>query len=457
MGMPGWAMALGAPLAADKLIVDPISSVYGLYKGIRDDQNDQNDKLAGMQALEQFRQNPNSEFDVSKFSNPKAAAEIYDTAMKMKDTAYVKQADPVLAQFQTDYQSIAGTTNPRFFADEENRAEMVKAGLSVPSGKDNPYIAKGLQDFAQKGQKADTLANAFAQGQSGGRIDPDLLSSLALDEKLPGQFDNTAQGANRMMDQVAKGSATAREAQGRQDISSFYRDTTGLAGPSQSPSGIARFARTAGYDPNGADDIRAAGAAYNVPAEVVNKEVDNYRQQMEKTPVGKPYLKNLQTGNATRQEMLQDFVLGGSKSVGSGVNNHPKAAPTVAPGAPNPATQMFWTQSDPNGPPILEEVPIGSPAYKRYMGGDLAQTGRVKPFGKKGQMTSGQAQASFKYSPQEKVSTTNDAGEKVTATRAKGMQAEAPAKGPDLATAQKLVTKYGSAEAARAAYAKGER
>lgn len=359
MGIPGWAMALGAPLAADKLIVDPISSAYSLYKGIRDDQADRNDKAVGVEMLQQFQRDPGGNIDLSRFSDPKAAATVFDQVTKLKDSGYQKQAVGPLSQFATDYQNVAGTTNPRFFADEENRAEMVKAGLAVPEAGSNPYVSSGLQAFAQKGQQADIMANAFAQGQNGGRIDPDLLSSLALEEKLPGQFDNVAQSSGRLADQFDKGVTAENKVQGQRDLASFQRVVAGMAGQAQSPSEQQRLKSTGGYDPNGGQDIALAGADYNIPAETVNKEVDNYRQQMlvQKAGPATPY--TMGTGRSTETGLLQNFVLGAPKNIANTTSVAPPPRVTVnVPGQGAVAQTSFVDPA--SGKPLVFDKKTGS-------------------------------------------------------------------------------------------------
>ena len=105
MGMPGWAMVLGAPYAIDKLVTDPISSAYGLYKGVRNDQAEQQDRQAGMELLQRFAQDPNSVVDekaFSKFTNPKAAEDAVNHATGIAKGLLSQQAQPKLNEFAKD-------------------------------------------------------------------------------------------------------------------------------------------------------------------------------------------------------------------------------------------------------------------------------------------------------------------------------------------------------------------
>lgn len=273
--------------------------------------------------LKKFEADPTYRVNPSEYADP-ATGIAYDTHLKgLRDFRLQEQATPLLAKFAVGYQDVAGTTNPRFFADAESRAEMEKAGLQIPEAAGNPYVRKGLQDFVKQGQQADTLSNIFAQAQTGGRVDPDLLSSLALDSKLPGQLDNTAQASNRLLDQFRQGATDANKVQDRTNLADFQRAVSGMTGQAQSLGERQRLSGTGGYDPNGAQDIALAGADYNIPADTINAEVDNYRQQMEKTPTGAPTPYKMGTGRSTEEGLLQSFVLGAPKNIANTTSTAP--------------------------------------------------------------------------------------------------------------------------------------
>jgi hypothetical protein len=300
-------------------------------------------------------------------------------------------------------------------------------------GMDNPEFAKGLEAFQQGSQN---ILDRFKASQG------DPMAVARLDKVNAGIFDNTTQGGKRIFDQRQTTRTNAAEDKLNLLISKYP-----LTGSIESWNGMAE-------------------AAYAIPG-IDPKTVDARLKEIagrNEGPVGEPLKQFVTNGpNSTRSQVRLDLFGKPVANTSISSTNNPSdrelgLAPEKGTADPTPGVQMFWTQSNPNAPPMIEQVVVGSPRYNRLMTGDYQATGRVKPFGKKGQMTSGQAQGSFKYSPQDRVTTVNDAGAVVSTTTAKTVKGgeSAPA-AIDPSTAQKLVKKYGSAEAARAAYAKGER
>ena len=156
-GMPALAMIAAAPYAVDKLVLDPVSSAYGLYKNIRDDQNEQNDRQVVMDQMKSVAAGNSVDLKAfSKLSNPKAANDAFTELVKMRDYSQTEQARPALSKFQQDYATISGTDNMRFMSDPESRAELQKAGLQFPDTT-NPKIATGLQSFIDRGRASEAM------------------------------------------------------------------------------------------------------------------------------------------------------------------------------------------------------------------------------------------------------------------------------------------------------------
>ena len=105
--------------------------------------------------------------------------------------------------------------------------------------------------------------------------------------------------------------------------------------------------------------------------------------------------------------------------------------------------QLFVTRGNRDLPPLLERVPIGSPAYNRYMSDG---TGRVLPYGGKGQMTQNQAyNASVKTNPMTvRTSGINPDGTQVSAVIPKAPpSARQAGRSLDAATAQQFLKQSG--------------
>lgn len=269
-----------------------------------------------------------------------------------RDTRLQEQAFPLLGKFAVDYENLAGP-DKRFFADPESRAVLQESGLQIPSGATNPHVRKGLQDFAEKGQ----LENDFAD-IIGGNATPGTYGRLAVNPTAQAQHNllsTLLTGQNHAAVQAAAESKAAEEAAGKANIAQFQKATAGLTGPAQSPTGIARFAKTGGYDPDGESDILQAAAAYGVPSEVANKEVDNYRQKMEKTPIGDPAPYSIGTGRSTEAGLLQKFVLGAPKNIANTTSTAPVTNVTIKGGV---AQSSFVDPS--TGKPLVFDKATGS-------------------------------------------------------------------------------------------------
>lgn len=206
MAMPIWAAIAGAPKAINDVVIDPITSAYGLYKGIRDDQRQQADMEQGKADLAQFAKDPNYEPDYTKYSDP-AQAEKTGTYVKgQREFKYKQEAEPVLDRFKTRYEDLAGPST-RFFADPESRQVLEESGLSLPSEQQmqNPYVSKGINDFRKTAQAESDLADVAPAILSGQAPSGDALSRFLLTggEKSTNQL-KTLQDLAKQNDEVMR-------------------------------------------------------------------------------------------------------------------------------------------------------------------------------------------------------------------------------------------------------------
>lgn len=288
MGIPAWAAVLAAPYAVDKLVVDPIGSVYGLYKGIRDDQADQNDKAATMELLKQFAADPNltpNEKMLSKFRNPDAAANAINYAAGIAKGVNAQQSIPQINTLQ-NYADETGTTDPRFFNDPESRQELANQGFNGDLSffskgySQNPVTNAAARDIEDL-QRLGAAQREIAAGTAG----PNTYADLVMNPMAEKQ-DKVL---NTNMSALKENRAVAQKAQDKADIAGFQGAIAGLTSPSESPVDLKRFSKRGGYAPfpDVESDIRQAAAAYNVgDSDEVNKAVDAARGFYEKQSLG---------------------------------------------------------------------------------------------------------------------------------------------------------------------------
>jgi hypothetical protein len=254
MGMPAWAGVLAAPYALDKFVVDPISNIYGIYKGIRDDQADQRDKAQLLEDMTKFSQDPNAAVDYKKYSNPEAAARATNVFQGLQK----QTAAPVLDKFTGDVNAMAGPGGERFYGDPASREEMIKQGLVVPQSQNNPYINQGVQDYQRAAESQETMANVLS-GTDPRNIGTQL-SSIAMQEKLPGQLHSVT----GVMENLAKGRVTENkeklakgDLEASQNLDYVYRNKT----PLDQFKALGELSSVTGASPEWtgkqADDLRA--------------------------------------------------------------------------------------------------------------------------------------------------------------------------------------------------------
>lgn len=275
----------------------------------------------------------------------------------------------------------------------------------------NPVQVKTLQDFTARAGSLRDMQQNF-EGVQTGKFDPATMARVALDPNAQA----THSAASNVLNAFKEGVSLAEKEKAREDMGQISRMAYDLLQPDMSGA-------NKGKTPNAAAvqaDVGALLDAYrNAPVAEANKLRDDINKQMKESF---DYNRPMSVGTGRSKEVYFPNTYGLApqkmvKDVAPITNIHNNNGGGKA--EPGGEFQYFWTQNDPNAPPMLEKVKIGSPTYDRYMYGDLAQTGRVKPFGKKGQMTSGQANSSFKYSPQDKVSGVDNSGNKTTGTKAK--------------------------------------
>lgn len=308
MGMPAWAAVLAAPYAADKLLVDPISSVYGLYKGIRDDQADQSDKQVGMDLLKQFAVDPNTPIDnkmLSKFKDPKAAELAITHALGIAKGMQTQQAVPQVNTLE-NYAAETGTTDPRFFNDPASREELAKQGFNGDLSffsrgySDNPVTNTAAKEINNK-EALRTAQRQIYEGTAG----PSTYADMAVN---PVAKANDAV-LNTNMNTLEKARTRDDKEKAKVDLADFQTAVAGITGPSKSPFDLKRFAARGGYDtfPGVESDIRLAAADYNAPADVVNNEIDNARSLYKDTFLPMETVKVGRTSATGQKNLLGDF------------------------------------------------------------------------------------------------------------------------------------------------------
>jgi hypothetical protein len=275
-GIPAWAAALAAPYAADKLISDPVGSIYNTYRSIRDDQADQNDKQATMELLKQFAADPNMTPDMkmlSKFRNPAAADEALKGALKLAGKIQEQQSIPQVNTLQ-NYANETGTTDPRFFNDPASREELQRQGFNG----DLSFFSKGYSQNPVTNEAARNIEQLQRLGATQRRIaagtaNPNDYADLAMNPAAE-KMDKVL---NTNMSALKENRTVAEKAQNKADIAGFQGAIAGLTAPSESPIDLKRFSKRGGYAPfpQVESDIRQAAAAYNVgDSDEVNKAVD---------------------------------------------------------------------------------------------------------------------------------------------------------------------------------------
>lgn len=370
MSMPWWAMALGAPSALEKFVIDPIRQGYGAYREIRDDRNLQADREQLNSDLTAFHKAPETFApDFVKYNNPSVALEAAAKVKGLRGEVLQERAAPVLQDFEQQYESLTGTPNGRFFADPESRQVLQESGLTVPDKK-NPYVQKGLQDFADRGRqqqatfnlmtgrdlpdavgqlppahlsalqksadeyRADEELAKFGQAAAASGLDP-VTFAIQNPEQVPyRQLQQSAHSVfNTMQTGVEKEADRRRKETDAEGGAGFQDAIAGLTGPSLSRPSRAQFANRGGYAPfdQVESDIRQAAADYNATPEAVRQAVDDARQSYKGTMLpmtttkvgGKPVM--------GQSNLLGEFIKKGEDKsttvvVNSGHSNKPPPA-----------------------------------------------------------------------------------------------------------------------------------
>lgn len=309
MGIPAWAAVLAAPYAADKLIADPVGSIYGTYKAIRDDQADQNDKQATMDLLKQFTADPNMTPDMkmlSKFRNPAAADEALKGALKLAGKIQEQQSIPQVNTLQS-YADETGTTDPRFFNDPASREELQRQGFNG----DLSFFSKGYSQNPVTNSAARDIEQLQRLGATQRRIaagtaNPNDYADLAMNPAAE-KMDKVL---NTNMSALKENRAQAQKAQDKADVAGFQGAIAGLTSPSETPVDLKRFSKRGGYAPfpDVESDIRQAAAAYNVgDSDEVNKAVDAAKGSYKDTYLPTEEGKIGRTSYTGQKNLLGDF------------------------------------------------------------------------------------------------------------------------------------------------------
>lgn len=206
-GMPAWAMVLGAPYAADKLIVDPIQSAYGLYKGIRDDQSAQNDKEQAKADLAAFAKDPTYQPDYSKYSDPATAAKYGEEFKQQRQFRLEQAAAPTVDKLQS-FKAEGWGSDPSFSGQEW--AQGLIDTMGVKTNPANPYERKALNDFALNAQNEADLTRTAANVFGGSTPNPADLSRFLV------QGGDKATNQVKSLQDLAKLNSEERIMRGRQ-------------------------------------------------------------------------------------------------------------------------------------------------------------------------------------------------------------------------------------------------
>jgi hypothetical protein len=303
MGMPAWAMIAGAPLAVDKLIVDPIQSGYNLFKGIRDDQTAQNDKVQAKSDLAAFAKDPTYQPDYAKYSDPATAAKYGEFIKSQRQFGLEQSAAPTVDALQS-FKAEGWSSDPSFTGNEW--AQGLVGTMGVKTNQTNPYERKALQDFALDAQKEKTAVNAMTN--QGGADRAALLQVYGEKALSPLLTDIQRTNTNDRLDATTQATAAEKQ-QLLANSSGFQSAIAGLTGQSTSPADLAQFAKNGGFAPMPAveGDIRQAGAAYNATPDAINKAVDDARGTYKDTFLPNEIIKVGRTTASGQRNLLGDF------------------------------------------------------------------------------------------------------------------------------------------------------
>ena len=358
-GIPTVMAALAAPYALNEFVAKPGFGIYSGVRGIIDDVNKRQDQELLKKNVQQAQANPDSYLqDYSQYNDVGTALE-NDKYIEYVKKRALEQGDlPLLNEI----------------ARREAAGNYSMEGLQATNSRGQAELNK-FQIAGRDRQAYRTMIDGLQN------VDSSTIADFALrnQDKLS-ELNKLATNIGAAKDKVTLSLELANI--NNQEWKS----------PEKKAAAIAKaFAKA----PGAVDDVMGKlTTQQNADTELYSKTFG----PMQQIGVGR-------TSSVGQVNKLGDFKKD-VQSIAPVINIHGGGGGGTS--SSDPGFQYFWTQSNPNAPPMLERVPINSAAYMRYMFGDLAQTGKVRPFGRKGQMTSGQAQGSFKYQPYDRGTVTVD-------------------------------------------------
>jgi hypothetical protein len=301
--MPGWAFGLGALLKGPEYIKEG----YGLYQGIRDDIRAGQDQERTNEVLNDF----------ADASGP-------------DDYRFINRS---LGTY--------GINDPKRFQE----VQVYGKGLLKDSLAEEQQITTQNQLAAFQKEAAASGTDLVSYGIA----HPDRVPMTAL-QGVHSALSTFATGAEKEIERRYK---DTKEQDKQKNISDFQGAISGLTGQSQSPVDLKRFASRGGYDtfPGVESDIRQAAAAYPVPAEVVNKEVDNARMTYKDTYLPTTSGKVGRTSYTGQTNLLGDFRKD-AQSVAPVTNVHNNMYGGAGPGAVE-----SWSDRIAAGQATITDVP----------------------------------------------------------------------------------------------------
>lgn len=416
-GIPGWALGLGAVLKAPEVAND----YMGLFKNIQSMRDESNTGDA-LQRINQFKTpeeayayqpdgyiSPTSRQALEKLRADKLdvllrqgaaapLAKVRDLQMdpRFQDQASVEEINknPTEAVFGQNVPAVGGYVPGR-----------EKGNITAAPGV-NPYVAQGINEYQQG------MQNKLDRFRAAGG---DRWAGAGMGKEEANAFKDVATGQKdyRKMDQDSA----------EQDLNQFIANN-------EMPRTIEGW--NAFWD--------KARKIPNLPAKLLTEQ-QAAMQSRNQSPVGAPLTSFVQNGpNSTRSQVSVDMFGEPIAATRTTSTNNPsdREQGLTGDGGHGGTLDVSWI--GPDGTPQSAAVPRGELATLK---------------------------SSLKAQGVKEISTVDGKRASRTETlipKEKGRRgltlaggAAPAAAGPDIETARRLVAKYGSAEAARAAYAKGER
>lgn len=200
MGLPAWAMALAAPYAVDKFVVEPFKGGFDAYRGARDAFREDADREQFRADMGAFNADPNYMPDLSRYNNPETYTKVAGQMKGQREEAQKRVGWPVVDKLRADYESMTGGSNLRFLADPDSRAELQRQGLVLPDTTRNPFVKAEMDKLLQEANAQGALTNVGAELQGGRAPLASDLAQVLTSEKGATNLQNLRELAKQVND-----------------------------------------------------------------------------------------------------------------------------------------------------------------------------------------------------------------------------------------------------------------